>query len=48
MAEYAKLLTRPKITYGFNLRDPLELLLYDTINNFIGMNYKEIVREAIQ
>lgn len=45
--EHAKLITRPKITYGFNVRDPMELFLFDIINNFVGMNYKEIVRESI-
>lgn len=47
VAEHARLLTRPKITYGFNLRDPMELLLFDIVNRFVGMNHREAVREAI-
>lgn len=42
--EHSKLLTRPQITYGFNLRDPLELLLFDSLNSFIRQNLDGVVR----
>ena len=47
MVEQGKLITRPKITYGFNLRDPLELLLFDTVNAVLRRNLEEVVDESI-
>ena len=34
--EVAVFASRPAITYGFNLRDPLELLLFTTTNRIVG------------
>ena len=47
VVQQAKLITRPKITYGFNLRDPLELLLFDTVNAVLRNNLEEVVSESI-
>ena len=41
--EHARLLSQPRITYGFNIRDPLELLMYSTVNKCVQKELNGII-----
>ena len=41
-------MSRPQITFGFNLRSPLQLLLYQKLMDGIRKEGEEIARESIR
>lgn len=46
--ERAHLISQPKITFGLNIRDPMQLLLYEKLVQFIRVQAKEIAETSVR
>lgn len=46
--EKGRLMSRPQITFGLNLRDPMHLLLYETLMKAIREETRVVAEQAIR